>query len=469
MKKSLRNQPFYKTYEACGTLSKGTQVVEKLYLKISYSLIHGGRIIGEIIGNKDTYDQITDLNKVPGNKLEFVGKEYRFPDLYSFKGQANIRTIIPLPRTPQNSTGIIAEISFSSLKIKVGKSNKRNKTRDIIFYLAGPRTLWCAPTSRSLSSTGEASCDISNSIIELDNEIPFSVEIELKYQHDRSPEGYELATDIYALHLKPKDILNKLSKKKLIDLGEKLVDDLTLLVSFLSRKRVLWFKYMFRGKAIEEYIKQTPSCSSVAADTSDICLRFRDIRIFLRKGLTKLQQLREENFDLQLPLIYHIAATETTHLEEEFAILFLALEKIKDMFAIREELTENLSGNELSTIEKEVRKLIKTNITHKETRKKVYEKIGELNRPSLSYVLTVLFNKHKVKWHDLYPHQTDGAFPFIKTRNKLFHSSSKVDDDKLIKETYRLRYILDRLLLSFLGWENLMHSPPSYNTRWLSK
>jgi hypothetical protein len=77
-----------------------------------------------------------------------------------------------------------------------------------------------------------------------------------------------------------------------------------------------------------------------------------------------------------------------------------------------------------------------------------------------------MFVKYNVNWKDLYPPGSD--FTLIKTRDNLFHSSIDIDYDNLIKELHRLQALLERLLLSVLGWSNFINAPTEQERQWLS-
>jgi hypothetical protein len=146
--------------------------------------------------------------------------------------------------------------------------------------------------------------------------------------------------------------------------------------------------------------------------------------------------------------------------------LFLSLERIKDMFARKKKLHENLKPKPFKKFASFLRPIIKNEITNEDAAQKIADKIPELNRPALRTVLELLFEEYAVNWKELYP--PGSKFTLINTRDKLFHSSNAVETEQLFKEELRLQFLLERLILSMLGWNDFSHSPPPDKENWLT-
>lgn len=59
----------------------------------------------------------------------------------------------------------------------------------------------------------------------------------------------------------------------------------------------------------------------------------------------------------------------------------------------------------------------------------------------------------------MYPEPIPEVPTFLNVRNRLFHSHEQHDDLELLKETMRLEAIVKRILVRWLGWEDLWQIP----------
>ncbi len=153
-------------------------------------------------------------------------------------------------------------------------------------------------------------------------------------------------------------------------------------------------------------------------------------------------------------------------IDEQFILLFLALEKIKDIHGKNKKLTKIITNGKFSKICKDLKEVIQKSLSDNES-KFMIEKLSELNRVSLKRVLENLFDHYDIDISDLYPIKAD-VYPFISIRNKLFHSRTEIDDIVLLKESVRLEYILSRIFLRMLGWSDLSMAPGEYNI-WINE
>jgi hypothetical protein len=55
----------------------------------------------------------------------------------------------------------------------------------------------------------------------------------------------------------------------------------------------------------------------------------------------------------------------------------------------------------------------------------------------------------------------------IKTRDTLIHDGRVKDIDFVHRETARLRAVVERALLSLLGWKDFSRTPPKFRSAWL--
>jgi hypothetical protein len=87
------------------------------------------------------------------------------------------------------------------------------------------------------------------------------------------------------------------------------------------------------------------------------------------------------------------------------------------------------------------------------------EKLTELQRPPFWSGLEDLLRRLRVPWQDLYPEPTPERPTFLALRNRLFHSHQTTDAETLLKDTLRLEGVVKRMLLRWLGWQDLWLTP----------
>ncbi|MCK4307496.1 hypothetical protein KAW50_04635 [candidate division WOR-3 bacterium] len=456
-------QTFCDRYEFVGNFSKGKEVANDLNIVFQYSKIKDVEIIGKVTGTTDAFRQLIRVINQPGNYLKLFSRNESI--------QISSEKVYLRGRIGEcSSYGYIyheADIGLEDVTITKYYESVENSGRYITFFLAGPRVAWSVYIGVEESSTGEIKNKIKNSKIELNEDFPFEIEVFPYdfYDETPAPENYKLKTNVLALHFKTEKSVEQLSNEDFVAEAEKVADDLTLLVSFLSKQWVTWYRYeLYTNDSIKTYVKRTNrKCSTKELHWDDILVEREKSREFLKDGFSNLRKLRSDKFDLFMPIIYFMIANEIKYVVEQFTMLFLSLEKIKDMFALKEENSlKNLP--DFKELKESISDIIDDKVGDPKVREKIQKKIPELNRPPLKFILDSLFSKYDVDWKDIYPSGTPD-YTFIKTRNYLFHSSKKIDGDPLIKETYRLQVIVERLLLSILDWKDFSCSLPDYIKR----
>ena len=467
----LPSKPFFERYEFKGNLWKNNEVADNLQIIIQYSQINEGEIDGKVLGSQETFKRLERLFTLPGYLFRLASKKHEGITTEIFSDNVLIPTISNKnwpDSYAERMMSVVADLHFQDLTIIQHASLSESIDRHLTFFLAGPQTSWSISQMRELSLTGEMKTEVVNSKIELSESFPFEIEVVPRYFYGKAttPENTELSTYILALHLKTDKSVKELSNEDFVSLGRALADDLTLLISFLSKRWVTWFRYeLGTSDGIKSYVRRTRECSTKEINSEDCLLELANTREFLKIGLTNFRRLRAENFDLFMPIVYFVSGSEKKYLEEQFTTYFLSLERLKDIFARKKELQHNLLDKTFKNLKSLVSKVIKESIQTDDVLERIMEKISELNRPSLSFLLNSLFSTYDVDWKDIYPQGS--KFTLIRTRNKLFHSSEELNIDLLVKEVRRLQTILERLLLRMLGWEDLSCSPRDFMKRWL--
>ena len=373
----------------------------------------------------------------------------------------------------------IADLVLEEIYITKQFRPNDSLVRSLSFFLDGPRSYWQVWDFPFFSDSSDIDDKTNASKIELEKDFPFEISVATVpyYEKVLVPENCELTTDVHILYLKTQESVEELPDDDFVRLGRELANDLTLLVTLLSRSWVTWYRYEIKkSNVIENYVRRSRECRTTEIDWNDGLVERHSTKRFFKVAFKKIRKLRSDGFDLNMPIIFYITGCEAKYLEEKFAILFLSLEKIKDMFEL-EKYLENLPKKKFRKLRSPVIETIKENletlIENKDELPKIFDtiqkKIPELNRPSLNDILLgSLFSKDRydIEWKDIYP--LGSKFTLINTRNKIFHTKQKIDIKVLVKETRRLQAIVERLLLRILGWNDFSRSPDEITKRWLT-
>jgi len=468
---------FFRRHEFMGTLSMGVKSVTDLHIVLQYSLIKEGEIVAKVLGNTDMVKNLMSVVQSSGSTLKLSTKATESSRISFNADNVLLGTVINKPMYQTQMSYQIADLKLWDLTIKESISSAARSghlggqgNRTATFFLTGPTTLWETYEILERSFTGEEKIEVRNSKIELNEQTPFEIETRpfYLYENTASEEHVDLKTRVQVLIFKTSMPISQLSDSEFISLAESTADDLTLLVSFISRRWVTWFRYelMTAGEAVA-FIRNARECSSKEVEYNESSIPFNKARAFLKTGYTELQNLRKSHINLNMPLVYFVSANEAKYMEERFSTFFLSLERIKDMFSRGAGLQKIYKTGVFKKLSSAIRGTVKQELGESPQAEMLLHKIPELNRPSLRAVLDLLFDRYEVKWNDLYPPGSE--FTLIKTRDVLFHSSQEIDMDNLMKEELRLQSLLERLLLSMLGWKDFSFSPINYKRGWLQE
>jgi hypothetical protein len=469
MEKIFPQRPFVEQLEFIGSLNQGDISADGLNVILQYSLIKENEITGSILGTRETFSKIKKVFDLPGPTLQMHSQEREPWNKIITSDIVICERISNHPDYPLEMLFKIADLRLDNLTIKETFSLDDLKERHLDFFLCGPSNLWNVIEIGGKSFNGEEKIEVKNSKIELSEAFPFDIEVKPSYFYDETapPESFQIKTSVFVLHFKTLLPATELSNEEFIKRAIFVTEELTQLVSFLSRRWATWFRYkLITNKLSQTHIRHARECSSQAIHYDNAIVPFHQAREFLNIAFTNLKKLRDSQIDLHMPLVYFVSGLEAKYVEEKFSVLFLALERIKDLFANENGMLNNLANSHFRRLRCKLSDLIKNEIIDQDIADKVKKKLPELNRPSLRIVLEALFDKYKVDWKDLYPPGID--FTLLKTRDNLFHSSKEIDYDYLIKETHRLQALLERVLLSMLGWPKFRNSPNEYKKKWLN-
>jgi hypothetical protein len=476
MEEIFPKQSFTERFEFLGSLCQGDKSADGLHIVLQYSLIKEGEITGSVVGTTETYKELSKVSDLPGPTLRMRSQDREHWNTRIWSDNVLWGRVTNKPFYGSEMSYKVADLHFHDLTIEKDIQFNELKERHISFFLTGPKTLWGVYEWFETSFTGEEKSEVKYSQIELNEQFPFEIEVKPWYFYDKTlpPDKFRLKTKVFVLHFKTEKPIKELSNEDFISEEIAIVEDLIQLVSFLSRRWITWYSYELQTNTLSRtFVRNARECSSEEISYNRSMVPRHQARDFLKVGFTNIRKLRQIGINLHMPLVYFVSGVEAKYLEEQFSVLFLALERIKDMFAIQEGMQSSLPTNifkhlSSSVDEVLVRHLQKPDIppTLQSRLPWIQLKLPELNRPSLrTILLDHLFPKYNVSWQDLYPNGSD--FTLIKTRDQLFHSSAETNIELLIKELHRLQAIVERVLLSMLGWSQHNNSPDEQERHWL--
>jgi len=420
MESFFPKKPFFERLEFIGKLSKQNQVADKIQLVLQYPLIKQGEIIGKAFGTKETLERILSVALVAQPFWTLNSEEHGQSQTTVYSDKVLLSTAgrqVWPTQYDEHITSMIGDLRFLDLTVITRLASGESRDRHLTFFLAGPRDLWYVNQIRELSFTGEARMKVEDPKIDLEQNLPFEIEVLPHYFHEEGPEpeGHELTANVLALHFKTAKSRKELTDDGFVELATGLASDLCVLVSLLSRSWVTWYRYQLEtNDHIKSHVRETRKCNTERLDWRETLIEPHRSREFLRTGLMNYRRLRENGFDLFTPILYFVSANEKTYLEEQFTTLFLALEKITDMFAHERGLQKNLEKTDFEKLRSTICDVIKAKVSDPEVIGRITKKTPELNRSPFRFILERLLSTYDIEWKDLHP--TSQPMTMIATR-----------------------------------------------------
>jgi hypothetical protein len=227
---------------------------------------------------------------------------------------------------------------------------------------------------------------------------------------------------------------------------------------------ITWHGYFQSGAGFSVRHDRSLGRGTVAARPEEI-VQSQDLRDFLRSAFTRLRRLRKGGIDLEMPIVSAIAGAQARVARQRFGEFFLALEALHSIELERRDETFLLDDK----VFKRVRSRLKAplgaarraaGVRSRGIHGQMTQKLTELNRPALWDGMRSLMTRLRVDWEDLYPEPAPERPTFLKMRNTLFHSHARAEDETIHKEAIRVESVVHRILLRWLGWEDLWNAPP---------
>ena len=133
--------------------------------------------------------------------------------------------------------------------------------------------------------------------------------------------------------------------------------------------------------------------------------------------------------------------------QSEFFALTTALEAAKEAYLRGTGSADLLGAAEWRSLERSVRKCVRTAVADRNVRASIVEKMRELNRPAYGRAVSEMVRVLGVPIEDIYPN----GFSFISMRNEMVHQGRVPEPGRLSRETVKLRSLVERVIRGILG------------------
>ncbi len=401
----LPKKPFHKRYEFLGKFSKNGESTHEFQIALQFPATRGGRISGQVLGNKDDYESLTRLFSAPSPLQVLTSTDDEEADPYreritSYSAMIESTTSTYFQgRAMQTIRNVIGEFFLHDVRVtQLLQSDPEDNPEprlSVFFYLDGPVDAWQVYRQIEHTFTGSVNITTHNSTLDLGSDAP--VEVALVPQRCREEvedqRSREISEDVMSMSVGIETSSADSSEAELIRKAKATVDDLCLLASFLCRQRVTWFRYAYCSSGVlHEYSRSLqPTREDQKIYPGDSSVKWEEIRTFFRDGLKGLHARRAEGMDLTIPIIYYHQGCTAEHIEQRFTLLFLALEKLKDLYLRREGATKILPDGRFRKLRRALKDVVGTHVHDAGQAGRIVENLPALNRPPLRRVLARVY------------------------------------------------------------------------------
>lgn len=266
------------------------------------------------------------------------------------------------------------------------------------------------------------------------------------------------------LIIKPK---GRFSLEKLIKELPDSFDETFWLISFLSRKRIVWYGV----DIVALPNKENPTYRQAAAYRQswlgfhqdqdreqswiDMVLKLEDLRNGLFEELIKNYQLSQYKTTIRRTIPFLLMSYEQGYFESHIANIYAALETIVAGLSSnsKDDTSDSLSPKDFEQLTRKIKAVIKEEIDDEKIRDRIIGKLGDLNRRPILDRLMALLHKHKVPLEKIWPSTTDikAELGKIIRRRNLYIHQGRIDDFGQYHDDYSyLRILIELWILKLL-------------------
>lgn len=472
---------FTKSLEFAGVFRDGDLATEPLSIELRYSHLNAHPPIGIIRGTYADWPKLESF---------FEGHPSAVCELESVsttKGREKIHSRQVLLRElscrsyPDDESKVIQQIlgrfELYDVTIDCDYGQRGTPHREITFLMRGPTLVWMSNTSRTFSSSRNTKSESFNARLRISHvkDLRITAQPHFLYASRREvdrllPEHKDRYSGLGKPHLSVEAEAFALTfTDRHLDRTDtdfearalEVAETLCLLVSFLSKSNVTWYGRTLwsNGKLIEHY-RDTRESPDMRLQWHDIVLSSRDVRRFIRSAFTAYQKGVHDGPKLRLPILTYVAAQSAPTVDEQFVLLFICLENVVGLLD-QKHPWEVLERKELKSIAKALRRQLRDMGKDPQTVSVVNGKIPELARPAFRRRLCKHLKRLKVDLDDIGGYS--GLGDTIKIRDLLIHGAEEPCIAEMVQERRRLQTVVERVLLTLLGWRGSTNTPTFAN------
>ncbi len=462
---------FVDIIEVEGKLSAGTNPGVRCRLRILHDRTNRTAPTAQVYGTKKTYDGLFVLGHSARPYLTFKSVPSGPHGRRVFSDQVVLEQL----KNPGAHAGRlggheIGSLCFDRLTLRqaVGRTTD-DKKRHLCLLLQGPSSAWGVFGTQTTKSTGQIIIKNFNTTVRLGVRSPFSIRVSPHFFHANAKSGDQpigLHFRGFAIHFDTAVPVSSLKNSEFLSQALDIADELLGIVSFLSKDRIAWYMYYFAtGDSLLTEVRRVTYRVPRRVDFNELVINPPDLRKFLRFAFRHLKKLKDRNIDLALPMRLYVSSFEAHFIEDQFITAFRAVESLVSLVPSSSRNRKLLTSSRFEALKKEIASQIDARVPA-EIAALIKDKLPELNRASFRRRLELMCEALEISLVlGLYP--AGVAATLVTTRNKLVHRA-QVDDIAFIhREIARVRALVERALLSLVGWGDVSRAPPRFVSTWL--
>lgn len=248
------------------------------------------------------------------------------------------------------------------------REEKRQRTA--VFVLAGPRMAWNLEFNPYPPDHPKGNERIQNKKLDLGLDEPIWVEVNRQRIRESHPENtnYSVFADLQLLIIKTEASKQELTTSTFKERAIQIVNDLTLLTSFISKHWIDWYIWELYDPDLAERHISSRSREYSNDDDLRLLVDRRKSREFIKQSFYNLSQLRDQNLSIDRPIRGYIASHELKYISSQFTTLFSALEHLTSSFAQKRGLDPVMSEDDLKKLRDVLKEPIREKIDNSTTR-----------------------------------------------------------------------------------------------------
>lgn len=282
------------------------------------------------------------------------------------------------------------------------------------------------------------------------------------------PNGDSLVFDKYYKHIEKKEMYDstltfselvarfdfKRTNHKAINFEQ--IDDFLMLTSFADRQRCACLGWETHSDSqIVRYYRGDMSVPVFSSKHgyNDTLIEYLHYEKFISKAYEKFT--KSSDMTLLRQAIYGVINRSST-IESNYLRLYSSLETLIYIYRKENNLEMVLEATQWTKLRKSIEQTIKNNVpAGKESRKRLYEKLPEINRVSFAEAYEAFCSFYEVDTKDLWPISNRiGGASLTDIRNRIVHGNHyyPFQYQALVSAGEHLRWTLERMILNLLDW-----------------